>query len=160
MIKINPVLIVCLISALLCAGCWQTMPNVSRPIQARPVPVAKTESVPSYGQIMEYIQKNITSIVSSSISGPPANGTRFTQGFGFVSPEVFYVDFEDGHYAYTALLECEYDWDTSCKVLAILDRADNSKVSQGENTVMTTGFVYTRTRGEPGRWDWGEEVLK
>jgi hypothetical protein len=86
-------------------------PPATRPIQTTgPVPAVKTKDVPSFGQIMEYIQKNMTSIVSSSISGPPANGTRFTQGFGFISPELFYVDFEDGHYAYTALLECEYDW--------------------------------------------------
>jgi hypothetical protein len=107
--KNSPVLILCLVLTLLCVGCATQAPQATRPVQPVPVPVVKTKDVPSFGQIMEYIQKNMTSIVSSSISGPPANGTRFTQGFGFISPELFYVDFEDGHYAYTALLECEYD---------------------------------------------------
>ena len=107
--KNSPVLILCLVFTLLCVGCATQAPQATRPVQPVPVPVVKTKDVPSFGQIMEYIQKNMTSIVSSSISGPPANGTRFTQGFGFISPELFYVDFEDGHYAYTALLECEYD---------------------------------------------------
>ena len=110
MIRINPVLLSCFLFAFLVTGCATQAPQATEPAQPTgPAPVVKTGNIPSYSQIMKYIQTHLTAIVSTSIAGQPANGTRNAQGFGFISPNQFYVDFEDGHYAYTALLDCEYD---------------------------------------------------
>ncbi len=107
------------------------------------------ESV-SYQDIIDYVDNNITTIIDKSFSKKATNGNWFAVGYGFTSLNHVYVDFEDGHVLYRALLECNDYQDniSSCKTLAIFEKKysarDNStwEVSQGNDTQKDNSIIY------------------
>jgi hypothetical protein len=98
----------------------------------------------SYQKIIEYINSNITTIINKSFSKKSANGNWFADGYGFTSLNYVYVDFEDGHVLYRALLECNIDQNNvnSCKILAIFENQKQWIVVQGEDTQKNNPIVY------------------
>lgn len=61
----------------------------------------------SYQDIINYLNYNITDIMINYSSIKPANWQWFTDWFWFTSINHVYVDYEDWHYLYRALLKCD-----------------------------------------------------
>lgn len=85
-----------------------------------PVPIVNNTS---YQDVIDYVSAHITEIITAYSSKKATNGKWFADGFGFTSANHVYVDFEDGHYLFRALLECK-DKNTSlvCTTLAIFEK--------------------------------------
>lgn len=85
-----------------------------------PAPIVNNTS---YQDVIDYVSAHITEIITAYSSKKPTNGKWFADGFGFTSVNHVYVDFEDGHYLFRALLECK-DKDASliCTTLAIFEK--------------------------------------
>jgi|GEM_PF-5884557 len=98
----------------------------------------------SYQDTIDYVHDNITTIINSYFSTKPANDNWFAVGYGFTSSHHVYVDFEDGHFLYRALLECNSDQNSisSCTTLAILENQKQWVVIQGEDSQKDTPIVY------------------
>jgi len=78
---------------------------------------------PSYENTMEFVNGNITEIIKSYSSKKPTNGQWFADGFGFTSLNHVYVDFEDGHYLFRALLNCtSIENKITCTPLAVFEK--------------------------------------
>lgn len=85
----------------------------------------------TYEDVIDHVDNNITDIIG--VDGPvkPANGKRFADGYGFVSSRAVYVDFEDGHFLYRALLECDKVTKTvSCRTLALFYNQEGRVILQ------------------------------
>lgn len=76
----------------------------------------------SYQDIIDYIDKNITEIINNYSKIKPTNWKWFADWYGFTSINNVYVDYEDWHYLYRALLECNKNNTISCKTLAIFEK--------------------------------------
>lgn len=97
----------------------------------------------SYEDTMEYIDNNITSLIDASAPMKAANGQRFADGYGFTSPERVYVDFEDGHYLYRALLQCvERNKAPYCTVKALFEKKQDRAVVQWEDSQKNKPIVF------------------
>lgn len=94
-----------------------------------PVDGTQTESIQtgtgsiSYQNLIDYISSNITDIISAYSAKKATNDKWFADGFGFTSVNYVYVDFEDGHFLFRALLECnEEESVLACKTLAVFEK--------------------------------------
>ncbi|MFA5917743.1 MAG: S-layer homology domain-containing protein [Candidatus Gracilibacteria bacterium] len=98
----------------------------------------------SYQDVMDYVNQNITEIMTSYSSIVPANGKWFVDGFGFTSYNYVYVDYEDGHNLYRALLNCNKTNNTiSCDPFAVFEIQTGAwVVVQGEDTQKDNSIVY------------------
>lgn len=84
---------------------------------------------PSYEDIIRFIDENITDIIGEFSPKKATNGAWFADGFGFTSASHAYVDFEDGHFLFRALLQCDSLKDTIvCTPLAILEKQEREWV--------------------------------
>ncbi|NDK09560.1 hypothetical protein GW846_02175 [Candidatus Gracilibacteria bacterium] len=101
----------------------------------------------SYQDVMDYVNQHITEIITPYSSILPVNGTWFADGYGFTSTHHAYVDYEDGHNLYRALLNCDtIDSTISCNPLAIFEKQSSSWiVIQGEDTQKDNPIVYQHT---------------
>ena len=97
-----------------------------------------------YLDAIKYIDSNITTIINASFSRTSANGHWFVDGYGFTSLKDVYVDFEDGHYLYRALLKCDIVENklNSCKALAIFEKQKQWVVIEGEDTQKNNPIIY------------------
>lgn len=80
------------------------------------------EEIPivDYLEVKDYIVSNITEILLG-IEQKPANGKWFATKLEFTSGSSVYVDFEDGHFGFRALLECTKATKFSCSVVAVFE---------------------------------------
>lgn len=77
----------------------------------------------SYQKIIDYVSANITDIINAYSSKKATNGKWFADGFSFTSINHVYVDFEDGHYLFRALLECNNgNTAFTCTTLAVSEK--------------------------------------
>ncbi|MDD5376828.1 MAG: hypothetical protein PHH16_01800 [Candidatus Gracilibacteria bacterium] len=107
-----------------------------------PVPIVNNTS---YQDVIDYVSAHITEIITAYSSKKATNGKWFADGFGFTSANHVYVDFEDGHYLFRALLECK-DKNTSlvCTTLAIFEKQKQGwVVSEGKDTQKDNPIVHT-----------------
>ena len=80
-------------------------------------------SSPSYQNLIDYISSHITEIIGAYSTRKATNGRWFADGFGFTSANHVYVDFEDGHFLFRTLLQCDFrDSTIICTPLAILEQ--------------------------------------
>lgn len=98
----------------------------------------------SYQDIIDYLDKNITEIITSYSTILPTNWKWFADWFWFTSINNVYVDYEDGHYLYRALLECHNPNNIlSCNPLAIFEKQKSWwLVIQWENTQKNNNIIY------------------
>ncbi|MDD2870831.1 MAG: hypothetical protein PHS49_02475 [Candidatus Gracilibacteria bacterium] len=99
----------------------------------------------NYQDLMDYIDKNITEILGDYPEQKPANGKWFADGYGFTSINDVYVDFEDGHFMYRALLNCNNtDGEFSCSPSAIFEKEKDWKLVKGVDTVKDFPIIYSK----------------
>lgn len=104
---------------------------------------SKIINVLSYQYIIDYVDKNITEIINTYSTIKPANEKWFTDGYWFTSINNLYVDYEDWHYLYRALLECNKNNKISCKTLAIFEKQKSWwSVIQWEDTQKNNSIIY------------------
>ncbi|MDP2090642.1 MAG: hypothetical protein Q8K30_03500 [Candidatus Gracilibacteria bacterium] len=97
----------------------------------------------TYQDIINYVEINITDIINDFSEKKPVNGKWFADGYGFTSTSDVYVDFEDGHYLYRALLKCNNEKNIiSCKTGAIFEKDKNWKLIEGEDIVKNSPIIY------------------
>ncbi|MDD2891954.1 MAG: hypothetical protein PHQ95_03235 [Candidatus Gracilibacteria bacterium] len=104
---------------------------------------------PSYEGIIGFIDEHITEIIGAYSSKKAVNGKWFADGFGFTSANHVYVDFEDGHFLFRALLECSYENSIiSCTPLAILEKQKEEEwiTIEGTDTQKDFPIIYTWTK--------------
>ncbi len=103
----------------------------------------ESENNLTYENVINYIDLNITEIINDFSEKKPANGKWFADWYGFISPSDVYVDFEDGHFLYRALLKCNNAQNTiSCIVLAIFEKDKDWKVVKWEDSVKDNPIIY------------------
>lgn len=99
----------------------------------------------NYQDLMDYIDKNITEILWDYPEQKPANGKWFADWYGFTSINDVYVDFEDGHFMYRALLNCNNtDWEFSCSPSAIFEKEKDWKLVKWVDTVKDFPIIYSK----------------
>lgn len=103
---------------------------------------SKITSDLSYQDIIDYIDKNITEIINTYSTIKPTNWKWFTDGYGFTSINNVYVDYEDWHYLYRALLECNKNNTIKCKALAIFENKKGWVVVQWDDTQKDNSIIY------------------
>ena len=97
----------------------------------------------TYQNVINYINLNITEIINDFSEKKPSNGKWFTDWYGFTSTSDVYVDFEDGHFLYRALLRCNNAQNTiSCNALAIFEKDKNWKIVKWEDSVKNNPIIY------------------
>lgn len=98
----------------------------------------------SYQDIINYLNYNITDIITKYSKIKPANWKWFADWFGFTSINNVYVDYEDWHFLYRALLECDNKNNIiSCKPEAIFEKEKSWwKVIQWEDTQKNKEIIY------------------
>ncbi len=98
----------------------------------------------SYQDVMDYVNQNITEIMTSYSSIVPVNDKWFADWFGFTSNNYVYVDYEDGHNLYRSLLNCnKINNLISCDPLAVFEKQTGLwVVVQGEDTQKDNSIVY------------------
>lgn len=125
--------------ALVLAGCGEIKhpaPTVEKPaVEEKP----EVKQV-SYKDVIAFVERNITTILENTFSRQPTNGKWFASGYGFTSPNFVYVDFEDGHFLFRALLECKTA--TDCSALAIFEKQGEWLIRQGKDTQKDNPIVY------------------
>jgi hypothetical protein len=101
---------------------------------------------------MDYVNQNITEIMTSYSSIVPANGKWFVDWFGFTSYNYVYVDYEDWHNLYRALLNCNKTNNTiSCDPFAVFEIQTGAwVVVQWEDTQKDNSIVYQYAVD----WEW------
>lgn len=106
----------------------------------------------SYQDVMDYVNQNITEIMTSYSSIVPANGKWFVDWFGFTSYNYVYVDYEDWHNLYRALLNCNKTNNTiSCDPFAVFEIQTGAwVVVQWEDTQKDNSIVYQYAVD----WEW------
>lgn len=97
----------------------------------------------SYKSIMDYVDQNITKIMMSNSQIKPVNDKWFADWYGFTSDNHVYVDFEDGHNMYRALIECKNDENIiSCNYIAIFEKQDEWRIIQWIDTQKDKPIIY------------------
>lgn len=99
----------------------------------------------TYKNVINYVDLNITEIINDFSEKKPANGKWFADWYGFTSPSDVYVDFEDWHFLYRALLKCNNAQNTiSCVAVAIFqkDKDKKWKVIEWEDKVKDNPIIY------------------
>ncbi len=106
--------------------------------------VNNSASEMSYQDVMDYVTQNITEIVTPYSSIVPANGKWFANWFGFTSTNYVYVNYEDGHNIYRALLNCNMTNNMiSCDPLAVFEKPNDLRILvQWEDTQKDNSIVY------------------
>lgn len=105
--------------------------------------VEKIEDNLTYQNVINYIDINITEIINDFSEKKPVNGKWFVDWYGFTSTSDVYVDFEDGHFLYRALLKCNNAQNTiSCSALAIFEKNKNWIVVEWEDKVKDNPIIY------------------
>ena len=80
----------------------------------------------SYKDIIDFLDTNITEIIKSYSIIKPTNWQWFVDWFWFTSVNHVYIDYEDGHYLYRALLECNKENNIlSCNPIGIFEKQKN-----------------------------------
>ncbi|HBB27246.1 TPA: hypothetical protein DCZ36_01965, partial [Candidatus Gracilibacteria bacterium] len=91
---------------------------------------------------IDYVSSNITEIIGAYSTKEATNGKWFADGFGFTSERHMYVDFEDGHFLFRALLECE-STPLTCKTLAIFEKQGAGwMVVEGKDSQKNLPIIY------------------
>ncbi len=97
----------------------------------------------TYKNVINYIELNITEIINDFSEKKPANSKWFADWYGFTSNSDVYVDFEDGHFLYRALLKCNNEQNIiSCNAIAIFEKDKDWKVIQWVDTVKDDAIIY------------------
>lgn len=98
----------------------------------------------SYQDIINYLNYNITDILTKYSEIKPENWQWFADWFGFTSINNVYVDYEDWHYLYRALLECDNKNNIIlCNPLAIFEKQKSWWiVIQWEDTQKNNEIIY------------------
>lgn len=97
----------------------------------------------SYQDIINYLNYNITDIITKYSDIKPANWQWFADWFWFTSINYVYVDYEDGHYLYRALLKCDNPNNIlSCNPQAIFEDQKWWVVIQWEDSQKDNDIIY------------------
>lgn len=98
----------------------------------------------SYQDIINYLNYNISDIIIKYSSIKPTNWQWYADWFGFTSINNVYVDYEDGHYLYRALLECDNKNNILlCNSQAVFEKEKSWwKVIQWEDTQKNRDIIY------------------
>lgn len=99
----------------------------------------------SYQNLIDYISSNITEIIGAYSAKKATNGKWFADGFGFTSARHVYVDFEDGHFLFRTLLECDSrDSIITCTPLAILEQQEREWIAtEGTDSQKDYPIIHT-----------------
>lgn len=99
----------------------------------------------SYQNLIDYVSSNITEIISAYSAKKATNGRWFADGFGFTSARHVYVDFEDGHFLFRTLLECDSrDSIITCTPLAILEQQEREWIAtEGTDSQKDYPIIHT-----------------
>jgi hypothetical protein len=98
----------------------------------------------SYQDIINYLNYNISDIIINYSKVKPANWQWYADWFWFTSINHVYVDYEDGHYLYRALLECDNKNNILlCNPLAIFEDQERVwVVIQWEDTQKNKDIIH------------------
>jgi hypothetical protein len=107
------------------------------------IPEESTNNL-SYQDIIDYVDANITEIITNYSTIEAANWRWFADWYGFTSINHVYVDYEDWHYLYRALLECNNENNILlCNPLAIFEDQEREwVVVQWEDTEKENSIIY------------------
>lgn len=84
--------------------------------------------IPSSGELINYIETHITQILEP-FPEKPKNGRRFAYEIQFVATGMVYVEFEDGHMGYSAILDCKQHQDMpSCDVISVSEQGRDKRL--------------------------------